>query len=80
MNTLCFPMRYLSLRSIGRVPSKIVLTMSLLSDVLKENSGLYLENKNKIITNHLRYHGHSDNPILDQDHVLVPVFLAKNVH
>lgn len=55
INTLCFPMWYLSLRPTGRVPSKIVLTMSLLPDCLKENSGLYLE----IIPNHYR---HSDNP------------------
>lgn len=55
INTLCFPMWYLSLRPTGRVPSKIALTMSLLPDCLKENSGLYLE----IITN---YYRHSDNP------------------
>lgn len=55
INTLCFPMWYLSLRPTGRVPSKIALTMSLLPDCLKENSGLYLE----IIPNHYR---HSDNP------------------
>lgn len=48
INTLCFPMWYLSRRPTGRVPSKIVLTMSLLPDCLKENSGLYLETRTKL--------------------------------
>lgn len=48
INTLCFPMWYLSRRPTGRVPSKIVLTNSLLPDCLKENSGLYLETRTKL--------------------------------